>query len=85
MQDANGLSESLGKIIKDIEDNKYSSATDIRNAIWAVQSCASAIYQSLYEERCITEKEYKEKQKKLADLIERQRNEQMILGKKIEK
>lgn len=85
MQDANGLSESLGKIIKDIENNKYSSTTDIRNAIWAIQSCASATYQSLYEERCITEKEYKERQKKIADLTERQLNEQMVLGKKIEK
>lgn len=83
MQDANGISNALMRIFQDIKEDKYSSPKDICNAIWAVQSSAFAIYQSLYEERCITEKEYKERQKRLSDALEKAQNEQKILNKNI--
>lgn len=72
MQEANGLREALGRIIADNLSGRYSSTNDVCNTVWAVQASAFALYQSLYEERCITEKEYKERQKKLVEIIETQ-------------
>ena len=72
MQDASGLSNALYRIIGDNLQDRFSSTNDVCNAVWAVQASAFALYQSLYEERCITEKEYKERQKKLSELGEAQ-------------
>ena len=72
MQDANGISTALNRIVVDNHGNRYSNRTDIACSVWAVQSSAFTLYQSLYEERCVTEKEYKERQKKLADKLDEQ-------------
>lgn len=70
MQDANGISIALQRIIIDNLGKRFSSTNDVCNAVWAVQASAFSLYQSLYEERCVTEKEYKERQKKLMEKVE---------------
>ncbi len=77
MQDANGISQSLTRIVQDNLGKRYSSTNDVCNAVWAVQASAAALYQSLYEERCVTEEEYKERQKKIADMIEKNQAKQI--------
>ena len=72
MQDANGISIGLHRIVTDNLGGRYSSTNDVCNAVWAVHSSASALYQGLYEERCVTEEEYKARQKKIADKVEAQ-------------
>jgi len=72
MQDANGITQALLRIIKDNIDKRYSSADDVCNAIWAVHASCFALYQSLYEERAVTEEEYKEQQKEFFDQIKKQ-------------
>lgn len=67
MQDAAGVSQGLQRIIRDNIDKRYSTTDDISNAIWALQACAFSIYQSLYEERAVTEKEFKERQQRLEE------------------
>jgi len=71
MQDANGISLAMQRIIRDNLDGRYSSTNDIANAVFALQTAAFALYQSLYEERCVTEKEYKEQQKKIQEEFEK--------------
>ena len=70
MNDANGISAALSRIVADNLANRYSSTNDVCNAVWAIQSSSFALYQSLYEERCISEKEYKERQKRISDRLE---------------
>jgi hypothetical protein len=72
MEGANGVSQALQRIVRDNIDKRYSSTDDVCNAIWAVQSAAFALYQSLYEERCVTEEEYRARQKKLWEKLEAQ-------------
>jgi hypothetical protein len=72
MQSAYGISDGLMKIYVNCTNNKFSSPLDVGHATWSVQSSAFALYQSLYEERCISEEEYKERQKKLAEKLESQ-------------
>lgn len=72
MQDANGISTALNRIVGDNLQNRYQTTNDVCNAIWAVQSSAFALYLSLYEERCVTEEEYKARQKKISEHIEAQ-------------
>jgi len=76
MQEANGLSEALKRIVSDNLAKRYSTTDDVCNTVWALQISAFSLYQSLYEERCVTEKEYKERQKKIADMIDKQQEEQ---------
>lgn len=76
MQDATGISQALKRIVVDNNSGFYSTSKDITNAIWAVESCAFSLYQSLYEERVVTEKEYKIRQKKLAERLDKEQNEQ---------
>lgn len=71
MQDANRISLALKKIVSDNLAKRYSSTNDVCNAVWAVESSTFALFQSLYEERCVTEEEYKARQKKIADEIEK--------------
>jgi Rps23 Pro-64 3,4-dihydroxylase Tpa1-like proline 4-hydroxylase len=72
MQDANGIQQALSRIIRDNLDKRYSSTNDMANAIFAVQASAFALYQSLYEERCLTEAEFKEDQQELRKKIKEQ-------------
>lgn len=81
MQDANGISLSLQRIVKDNLDGRYSSTNDIANAIWSIQASAFALYQSLYEERCISEKEFIEDQQRLREDLRKQ-NKRNIQGNK---
>jgi len=77
MQDANGLSIGLKRIVGDNLAKRYSTTNDVCNAIWGVEASAFALYQSLYEERCVTEEEYKARQKKVADILETQHLDQV--------
>lgn len=69
MQGANGVQEALQRIIQDKWNNLYSSVQDVVNTINAVHSSAFAVYQSLYEERALTEDEWKKEQAELRDRI----------------
>lgn len=83
MQDANGISLAMQRIIRDNLDGRYSSTNDIANAIWALHTPAFALYQSLYEERCVSEEEYKEQQKEFQEEIKKLRqNPSLPAGKK---
>ena len=73
MQDANGISLAMQRIVRDNLDGRYSSTNDLANSIFALQTTAFALYQSLYEERCVTEEEYKEQQKKFQEEFEKLR------------
>jgi hypothetical protein len=82
MQDANGITQSLSRIVRDNLDKRYSSTNDVCNAVWAVHSCAFALYQALYEERCVTEAEYKDRQKEFMDEFKKN---QTKTGKELQK
>ncbi|MEN9647217.1 MAG: hypothetical protein RLY57_21 [Candidatus Parcubacteria bacterium] len=77
MQDANGISSALQRIVKDNLDGRYSSTNDMANSIWSVEAMSKSFYQSLYEERCVTEEEYKIRQKRLSDLIDKQQEAEL--------
>jgi phage-related protein len=62
MEQANGVTTALQRIVTDKWNGLYSSVSDVANAVWAVHSSAFSLYQSLYEERVLTEKEYKKEQ-----------------------
>ena len=62
MQIANGISQALARIIQDKWSKLYSEAQDVVNAVNAVEASSFALYQSLYEERTITEEEWKREQ-----------------------
>jgi hypothetical protein len=79
MQDANGLRAGLQTIVVNCivppnqqATSKYSSVNDVGMAVYAFSSAAQALYQSLYEERCITEEEYRQQQKKFSDAMQAQ-------------
>lgn len=71
METANGLHMALARIIQDKWNNLYSSVHDVTNAVNAVHASAFSLYQSLYEERVLTEREYKERQKKIWEKTDR--------------
>ncbi len=71
MQDANALQQSLTRIVQDNLDKRYTSTNDMANAIWTIHAPAFALYQSLYEERSITEEEYVAQQKVLQDELKK--------------
>ncbi len=75
MHDANGISQGLIRIIQDNLSTRYSSTNDVCNAIWALQSSAFALYQSLYEERAVTEEEYRQQQKELSEQLKKQQDQ----------
>lgn len=72
MQDANGIQQALSRIVRDNLDKRYSSTNDMANAIFAIQASAFALYQSLYEERWLTEEEFKADQQELKKKIKEQ-------------
>ncbi len=72
MEQANGVQQGLQNIIDDKWRGLYSGVNDITNAVWAVKASAFALYQSLYDERVITEKEYKEHQMKIRAQLDKQ-------------
>lgn len=75
MQDANGVSQGLLRIVQDNLDKRYSTTNDMANSVWVLQACAFSLYQSLYEERCVTEKEYKQLQQELKERVKQQQEE----------
>ncbi len=71
MQHADGVSQGLKRIARDNLDKRYSSTQDIANAVWALEANAFALRQSLYEERCVTEPEYKLQQKEIMEQLKK--------------
>lgn len=71
MQDANGIVIAMQRIVSDNLEHRYSTTNDMANTVFSLQATASALFQSLYEERCVTEEEYKMQQKKYKEDIER--------------
>ena len=72
LEQANGVNQALLRIIQDKWNNLYSSVSDITNAIHTVQASALALWTALYEERVITEVEYKDRQKKIWKKLDEQ-------------
>lgn len=66
-QDANGISQGLKRIVIDVNQNNYSGVKDVASAVWSLEASAFALQQSLYEERAMTEEEYKKQQKELRE------------------
>jgi len=83
MQDASGLENAIRTLAVNsmdtpgIPSNKYSTVNDIGMAVFALASSANALYQSLYEERCVTEEEYTKQQKELGDAMHKQKLEKL--------
>src|SRR2546428_429050 len=71
MQHADGISMGLKRIVRDNLDKRYSSTNDIANAVFSLEASAFALRQSLYEERCVTEPEYKQQQKEIMEELKR--------------
>lgn len=69
MQSADGVNQALQRIIQDKWQGLYSSIHDVVNAVHVAHASAFALYQSLYEERAISEEDYKKEQKALRDAI----------------
>lgn len=69
MQGANGVHQALGRIIQDKWNGLYSTVQDVVNAVNAVQPSAFAQYQSLYEERALSEDEWKKEQSELRNRL----------------
>ena len=82
MQSANGITQALQRVIANKWQNLYSSVQDVVNSVHAVDASAFALYQSLYEERVLTEEEYKKDQKEMRAKI---KNEQERLEKEAKK
>ena len=72
METANGVSQALGRIVQDSNTGLYSSVKDICNAVWVAHSSAFSLYQTLLEERCVTEKEYKERHDRIIKQLDSQ-------------
>ena len=74
MQDANGLYEGLRTIsvncfsVLPAPAFRYSSVQDAGMAIYSLANSAQALYQSLYEERCVTEEQYRTQQRELGEV-----------------
>lgn len=68
MQDARGISEGIQRIINNKWQGLYSSVKDVVNSVHVLGAPADSLFQSLYEERTMTEDEYKEEQKRYRDL-----------------
>lgn len=81
-QDANGISVGLKRIVIDADQGKYSSVKDVASAIWSLEASAFSLYQSLYEERLLTEEEYKQQQKELVEEYKRSREQVTSKAKK---
>lgn len=72
-QDANGISVGLKRIVNDVSSNMYSGVKDVANAVWALEASAFSLYQSLYEERSVTEEEYRARQKEFEEHLKKER------------
>ena len=69
MQGANGVQDALNRIIQDKWSNLYTGVQDVVNSVHVVHASAFALYQSLYEERTITEEEWRREQSDLRQQI----------------
>ena len=79
MQSASGISEALRRIIQDRWNDLYSSLKDVVNSVHTVEAAANSLFQSLYEERTMTEEEYKQEQKRFRDIYNAQQTQQLGL------
>lgn len=80
---ANGISLGLKRIVQDANTNFYSNLKDVTSAVWAVETSAFSLYQSLYEERTITEDEYKQEQKEMREEL-KNKNQSNLKNSKTE-
>lgn len=67
MQYANGITHGLQRITANFLENLWTKKEDITGAVHSLEAVSFSLYQSLYEERVISEDEYKEEQKKIRD------------------
>lgn len=67
MQYANGITHGLQRITANFLEDLWTKKEDITGAVHSLEAVSFSLYQSLYEERVISEEEYKEEQKKIRD------------------
>ncbi|QHO63151.1 hypothetical protein [Candidatus Chazhemtobacterium aquaticus] len=84
-QDANGISTGLRRIVVDVNNNMYSAVKDVANAVWTLEASAFSLYQSLYEERLVTEEEYKARQKEFEENLKKQQGINVAQDEKVKK
>ena len=65
MEQANGLNQALLRIIWNKWENLYSTVTDVTNSVHIAQAASFSLYQSLYDERVVSEEDYKARQEKI--------------------
>ncbi|HYD35754.1 MAG TPA: hypothetical protein VD999_06830 [Vitreimonas sp.] len=68
---AQALQISLYRIVQDNLDKRYSSTSDIANAVWSLETIANGLRQSLFDERIYTESEYKKEQKEIMEMVKK--------------
>lgn len=82
MEEANGITASLKNIgvnaIAGTTVAHYTTVNDVGLAVYAASENARALYQSLYEERCVTEIEYRAQQKEIGKAMHEQRLNSII-------
>jgi hypothetical protein len=64
-ENANAISQGLKRIVAGVEDGYYTSIRDIEMSVHTLEAAAFGLWQSLYEERVVSEDEYKEEQQEL--------------------
>lgn len=67
MQSALGVSNGLQRITSNFLEELWTNKADIVGAVHSVDASAFSLYQSLYEERTLSEEEYKKEQKILRE------------------
>ena len=72
MEQANGLNQALVRIIQNKWADLYSSVTDVTNSVHIAQAASFSLYQSLYDERVVSEEDYKTRQKKMWEKLEKE-------------
>ncbi len=65
MEQANGLNQALLRIIQNKWAGLYSTVADVTNSVHIAQAASFSLYQSLYDERVVSEENYKARQEKL--------------------
>ena len=65
MQQANGLCQALQRIVRANKEIEFTKVSDLIHTLNAIEATSFALYQSLYEERCVIETEYREEQKQM--------------------
>lgn len=71
-QNAQGINAGLRNILTNVNRGFFSDIHAIANVVDSLEPVTFSLYWSLYEERSLTEREYKESQRKMRERYEKQ-------------